>query len=77
MLILLIRQSISSRLSVSRMFFTVVPLFMVVEVPLSFRSLVSFIVSPSLRMFPLASFASIALFLIKIMVNGLVAKVNL
>jgi len=77
MLILLIRQSISSRLSVSRMFFTVVPLFMVVEVPLSFRSLVSFIVSPSLRMFPLASFTSIALFLIKIRVNGLVAKVNL
>ena len=62
MLILLILQSISSALSVKRMFFTVVPLLMVVEVPLSFKSLGSFIVSPSFKIFPLASFTSIGLF---------------
>ena len=62
MLILLILQSISSALSVKRMFFTVVPLLIVVEVPLSFKSLVNFTVSPSFKMFPLATFTFIGLF---------------
>jgi len=65
MLILLILQSISSALSVKRMFFTIVPLLMVFEVPLSFRSLVSFTVSLLFEIFPLASFIYIGLFFYK------------